>query len=112
MSKRGFAGMDPKKQAEIASKGGKAAHEQGRAHEFSREEAAAAGAIGGDKVSADRSYMARIGRKGGIKRGENVRKERERRHPELLDEVPRCPKTVDGIPCYLKLDHKGDCTPW
>lgn len=46
-SGRGFAGMDPEKQREIASKGGKAAHEKGTAHEFSSEEAAEAGAKGG-----------------------------------------------------------------
>jgi general stress protein YciG len=34
--KRGFASMDAEKQREIASKGGKAAHEKGTAHEFSR----------------------------------------------------------------------------
>jgi general stress protein YciG len=41
--KRGFASMDPAKQREIASKGGKAAHESGNAHEFTSEEARAAG---------------------------------------------------------------------
>ncbi len=46
-SKRGFASMDPNKQKQIASKGGKAAHEKGTAHEFSSEEAAAAGRKGG-----------------------------------------------------------------
>lgn len=45
--KRGFASMDPNKQREIASKGGKAAHEKGTAHEFTPEEAAAAGRKGG-----------------------------------------------------------------
>ncbi|GHF54074.1 hypothetical protein HNQ07_003556 [Deinococcus metalli] len=38
-SERGFAAMDPDKQREIASKGGKAAHESGNAHEFTSEEA-------------------------------------------------------------------------
>jgi len=36
---RGFASMDEDKQKEIASKGGKAAHEKGTAHEFDSEEA-------------------------------------------------------------------------
>jgi general stress protein YciG len=45
--KRGFASMDPAKQREIASKGGKAAHEKGTAHEFTPEEARAAGRKGG-----------------------------------------------------------------
>ena len=42
-SNRGFASMDPQRQREIASQGGKAAHESGNAHEFSSEEARAAG---------------------------------------------------------------------
>ena len=46
-SNRGFAGMDPQKQRDIASKGGKAAHAQGTAHEFTSAEAAAAGRKGG-----------------------------------------------------------------
>lgn len=44
---RGFASMDPAKQREIASKGGKAAHAKGTAHEFSSEEAREAGRKGG-----------------------------------------------------------------
>jgi general stress protein YciG len=35
--------MDPAKQREIASKGGKAAHQKGTAHEWTSEEARAAG---------------------------------------------------------------------
>ncbi len=42
-SNRGFASMDPEKQREIASEGGKAAHEKGTAHEFTSEEAREAG---------------------------------------------------------------------
>lgn len=44
---RGFASMSPDKQREIASKGGKVAHEKGRAHQWSREEAREAGRKGG-----------------------------------------------------------------
>lgn len=46
-SKRGFAGMDPQKQRDIASKGGKAAHAKGTAHEWTSEEARQAGRAGG-----------------------------------------------------------------
>lgn len=42
-SLRGFAAMDPKRQREIASLGGRAAHQSGHAHEFTSEEARAAG---------------------------------------------------------------------
>jgi uncharacterized protein len=44
---RGFASMDASKQREIASKGGKAAHAKGTAHEFTSEEAREAGRKGG-----------------------------------------------------------------
>ena len=40
---RGFAAMSPEKKREIASMGGRAAHACGRAHQFSSEEARAAG---------------------------------------------------------------------
>lgn len=44
---RGFASMDRSKQREIASKGGKAAHNKGTAHEWTSEEAREAGRKGG-----------------------------------------------------------------
>jgi general stress protein YciG len=44
---RGFAAMDPNIVAAIARKGGRAAHASGRAHEFSHDEARAAGKKGG-----------------------------------------------------------------
>lgn len=44
---RGFASMDRAKQREIARKGGKAAHAKGRAHEWTSDEARAAGRKGG-----------------------------------------------------------------
>ena len=47
---RGFASMDESKQRQIASKGGRAAHQKGTAHEWTSEEAARAGRKGG-KVS-------------------------------------------------------------
>lgn len=43
-SSRGFAAMDAEKQREISSKGGQAAHQKGTAHQFTSEEARAAGA--------------------------------------------------------------------
>jgi hypothetical protein len=62
---RGFASMDREKQREIARKGGRAAHEKGTAHEFTSAEARAAGRKGGERVSANRDHMSRIGRLGG-----------------------------------------------
>ena len=62
---RGFASMSPEKQREIARKGGRAAHEKGKAHEFTSDEARNAGRKGGEKVSVNRNHMAEIGRRGG-----------------------------------------------
>jgi general stress protein YciG len=64
-SNRGFAAMDREKQREIASKGGRAAHAKGTAHEFTADEAREAGRKGGEVVSRDRDHMANIGREGG-----------------------------------------------
>jgi general stress protein YciG len=45
--RRGFASMTPEKQREIASKGGRAAHQKGTAHEWTTDEARSAGRKGG-----------------------------------------------------------------
>ena len=54
---RGFASMDRSKQREIASKGGKAAHQKGTAHEWTSEEAREAGRKGGMASHRRRSEM-------------------------------------------------------
>ena len=69
-SNRGFASMDRSKQREIASKGGRAAHAKGTAHEFDSGEAREAGRKGGVAVSRNREHMAAIGRRGGEARGQ------------------------------------------
>jgi uncharacterized protein len=51
--RRGFAAMSPEKQKEIASKGGRSAHAKGTAHQFTVEEARAAGTKGG-RAAADK----------------------------------------------------------
>ncbi len=56
-SNRGFASMDRERQRQIASEGGKAAHEKGTAHEFTSEEAREAGRKGGQARSANRKKM-------------------------------------------------------
>jgi general stress protein YciG len=65
--------MTPEKKREIASKGGRAAHQKGTAHEFTSDEARAAGRKGGETVSRDRQHMSEIGRRG----GESVSRDRE-----------------------------------
>jgi general stress protein YciG len=54
---RGFASMDRVKQREIASKGGKAAHQKGTAHEWTSEEAREAGRKGGMASHRRRKQM-------------------------------------------------------
>lgn len=53
--RQGFAVMDPKRRSEIARKGARAAHEAGTAHEFTRDEARAAGSRGGHVMRARRA---------------------------------------------------------
>lgn len=55
---RGFAAMDRSLVSAIARKGGKAAHEAGTAHEFTREEAREAGRKGGQATHAKRRAKA------------------------------------------------------
>ena len=55
--RRGFASMSPEKQREIASKGGRAAHEKGTAHEWTADEARSAGRKGGQVSRGGRGGM-------------------------------------------------------
>ena len=71
--KRGFAALTEERQREIASKGGRASHAKGTAHEFTPEEARAAGRVGGNKVSQNKEHMAAIGRLGGLARAARAR---------------------------------------
>jgi general stress protein YciG len=54
-SRRGFAAMDPKRQREIASMGGRTAHQKGTAHEFTSAEAADAGRKGAEAKKRNRT---------------------------------------------------------
>lgn len=53
--KKGFAAMDPLRQREIASEGGKSAQRQGTAHRYTSEEAREAGRKGGLAKKANRA---------------------------------------------------------
>lgn len=59
---RGFAGMDPDQQREIARLGGRAAHRKGVAHEFTSQEARAAGRIGGQNSHIRKRALREQGR--------------------------------------------------
>lgn len=79
-SKRGFAAMDPERQREIASKGGREAHRQGSAHRFTSEEAREAGAKGGRAAHARGSahqFTSEEARNAGRKGGRSPESESE-----------------------------------
>jgi uncharacterized protein len=98
---RGFASMDAEKQRRIASLGGRAAHQQGTAHEFSSDEARQAGRKGGEAVSANRAHMAAIGRKGGeaSHRGSaaNRSPQAQAATPTAPSFQPRVSREADGV---------------
>jgi len=60
-SRKGFAAMDPAKVREISSRGGKAAHAQGKAHQFTTEEAREAGRKGGKAAHAKLKALKEAG---------------------------------------------------
>jgi general stress protein YciG len=85
MTKRqGFASMDAARQREIASKGGRAAHEKGTAHEFTREEAREAGRKGGraahSRGTAHR-FTSQEAREAGRRGGRKLRVRTTQAHP-------------------------------
>jgi general stress protein YciG len=84
-SRRGFAGMDPQKQREIASKGGKAAHAKGTAHEFTPEEAREAGRKGGQAAhmrGTAHQFTPEEAREAGRKGGRSSRRNSSRSEEE------------------------------
>ena len=87
-SLRGFASMDKEKQKQIASKGGRAAHEKGTAHEFNSSEASQAAKKGHERGTAHEftPEEARVaGRKGGLARAMNRNKNDGDESPEGSD---------------------------
>ena len=71
-STRGFASMDPAKRREIAKKGGHAAHQKGTAHEFTPEEARAAGRKGGERSRESHKPASSSQSDAGAAHGENA----------------------------------------
>ncbi len=84
---RGFAGMNPQRQREIASMGGRAAHESGRAHEWSSAEARQAGHLGG--IAARHHRQANGGKKAeSVETPQNGENLEEARAEEHMSEAP------------------------
>jgi general stress protein YciG len=89
--------MDRARQREIASKGGRAAHQKGTAHEWTAEEARIAGRKGGETVSRDREHMAAIGREGGGARSASARKRAAaQRNESVVEDRSRVGRTPRG----------------
>jgi general stress protein YciG len=93
--KRGFASMDQEKQRQIASKGGKIAHEKGRAHQFTSSEAREAGRKGGraahqrGKAHEFTTEEARqAGRRGGLASHNNTATLAENEEQPAIPEEP------------------------
>jgi general stress protein YciG len=86
---RGFANWSPERQREVASKGGRSAHETGAAHHWTSEDAKAAGRVGGAIISQNRAHMSAIGRKGGVISGiaRRAKKEQESEVKEEVDQT-------------------------
>ena len=103
-SKRGFASMDPSRQRDIASKGGRAAHAKGTAHEWSADEARNAGRKGGEVVSRDRAHMEAIGRAGGEARGRARQQQAQANNgasaPRFQDRETAVSISREGLPSY------------
>ncbi len=113
-SKRGFASMDAAKQREIASKGGRAAHAKGTAHEFTADEARVAGRKGGEAVSRDRAHMSAIGREGGHSRGARARAAATSTSPAPLpttQEQPSSPRTSTSDRSFTSRPSESESRP-
>lgn len=76
--RRGFANMERDKLRKWASYGGMVAQANGLAHRFNAETARQAGRKGGLSIARDRSYMADLGRRGGIAKREARRRMQQR----------------------------------
>jgi uncharacterized protein len=96
-SLRGFASMTKERQREIASRGGKVAHEKGAAHEFNSMEAALAARKGHERGTAHEftaEEAREAGRKGGLAR---ARKHVPADHVgEEVMSVPDAPRETPG----------------
>ena len=86
---RGFAGMDPERQRQISSQGGKAAHQKGTAHEFDSNEAREAGRKGG---------MVSGGRRRAREQAQQGRREPEREGSERESEAEATDTSSDASP--------------
>jgi general stress protein YciG len=95
--KRGFAMLSKELQREYAGRGGRAAHEKRTAHEWSPEEAQAAGRKGGMTTSANIEHMKEIGRLGGLMKAANLYWRGRRKKTDKLadDAITKASKSME-----------------
>lgn len=117
-SRRGFAAMDPAKQREIASKGGKAAHAKGRAHEFTPEQAREAGRKGGLRAhqkGTAHQFTSReaqeAGRKGGMSSHGNLPLNPEPMNAPTLETPQLNPQPEPAAPTDVAPAHAPVTSP-
>ncbi len=105
--RRGFAAMTSEKQREIASKGGRAAHIKGTAHEWTPDEARSAGRKGAHATRSGRSQPAEPGpgKEPGQVTGATAMPAEEMRMPEGR------PSTSDDMTLESEKDGSGDSPP-
>ena len=96
--------MDAARQREIASKGGRAAHAKGTAHEWTTDEARRAGRKGGEVVSRDRAHMEAIGRAGGEARGRSRARLAQLRASGYQDRETAVAVSREGMPATAQRD--------
>jgi general stress protein YciG len=93
--------MDPAKQREIASKGGKAAHQKGTAHEFTPDEAREAGRKGGQAAhgrGTAHKFTSEEAREAGRKGGRSVRASAAARTSESIPNGAAAPSMESPAP--------------
>jgi uncharacterized protein len=95
-ARRGFAAMEENQRRQIASRGGRAAHQTGNAHQWNEHEAAAAGRKGGQKVSQNREHMAAIGRKGGLAAHQRTEQQRDAQSTRSQETPRKDPEQANG----------------
>jgi general stress protein YciG len=114
-SRRGFAAMDREKQRQIASKGGRAAHAKGSAHEFTPDQAREAGRKGGRAAHArgtahkfTSQEAQEAGRKGGLN---SHRAAAARRTDEMPLESPPSPADPSSNGNEGPVQHASEWAP-
>jgi hypothetical protein len=110
---RGFAAMDAEKQRQIASKGGKIAHQRGNAHEFTPEEAREAARKSGPRDASDPEAQVPLAIEGApfplfIRKGDNAPQKVFIAFPKEGPREGGKPAAIAGF-WLIKSDETGEC---